>query len=168
MRFFILILSLIVLVSCRQAEPEAVPEAEIKVTEVAVAEAEEFPTLPKLIRIHKFTEEKLVGWGPFQGMHQQMVDLQDIYTAEALSLKLEELETACQDFESAPFPVLFDKPAVRSRAKVVRTFVQKTRADLFYREDFAPDLIQIVRSYNAFLRQLNQLAQEEPEDSLPF
>lgn len=168
MRFFILILSIIVVCSCRQAAAESEAKSETKVDELAPQDAEVFPTLPKLIRIHKFTEEKLVGWGPFQGMHQQMVGLQDVFTAEALSLKLEELETACRDFESAPFPVVFDKPAVRSRAKVVRTFIQKTRADLYYREDFAPDLIQIVRSYNAFLRQLNQVAQEERPDDLPF
>jgi hypothetical protein len=166
MRFFILILSIILVVSCRQAAVEAKADAEV--TGLVSQEAAEFPTLPKLISLHKFTEAKAVGWGPFQGMHQQMVTLQDVFTSEALALKLEEIETACRDFEAAPFPVVFDKPAVRSRAKVVRTFVQKTRADLYYREDYAPDLIQVVRTYNALLRQLNQVAQEESPEDLPF
>ena len=162
MRFFIFILSLVVFVSCRQAT------AEVEVAEVASQVAEDFPTLPKLIRIHKFTKAKMVGWGPFNGLHEQMTALQEVFTREALVLKLEEVEAACRDFESAPFPVVFDRPAVRSRAKVVRTFIQKTQADLHYREDFAPDLIQVVRSYNALVRQLNQVGQEETPDDLPF
>jgi hypothetical protein len=166
MRFFVLILALILCFSCRQTESE-IPVEETVVSDDVETNAD-VPSLPKLIKLNRDAKEAVASWGPFNGVFSKMSTLNEVYAKETLELKLEELETACKDMESAPFPELFDQASVRSRAKVFRTFIQKSRADLYYRNDFYPSLRQVIRAYNAFLKQINLIVQQETPDDIPF
>lgn len=166
MRFFVLIFALSLCLNCRQAESEIPLEKAVQSDEAETKAA--MPSLPKLIKLNKDAQDSVVSWGPFNGVFEKMLKLNEAYTNEALELKLEELETACKDMEAAPFPLLFDRASVRSRAKVLRTFIQKSRADLYYQNDVYPSLRQVVRSYNAFLKQINRIVQQETPDDIPF
>ncbi|MFM1878129.1 MAG: hypothetical protein RLZZ241_995 [Bacteroidota bacterium] len=162
MRFLVLFITLFFCVCC--ADTPAI----IQETEVLAEEVRPLPALPKYFRVSNLAAEKIKGWGPLSGMMSQMQDLPNATTEETLSLNLEALESACKDLESAPFPEPFNISEIQSRVKVVRTFIQKAQSELSYNLDFSASLVQAVRAYNALLRQIDRVTEQEDPGEIPF
>ena len=53
------------------------------------------------------------------------------------------------------YPEIFDKPQVKSRQKVFKTYILKVRATLEYRKDPMESTIEMVNAFNGLRNQFN-------------
>ena len=144
-------LGLLLLTACRKAD--ATPQAE------AYPEAgKDSLQLPPTIALSAEAQAGAEGWAAFSTLQKRMESIYRTESTEDLKLLLEELVEACKELEASEFPDRFNRPSVRSREKVFRTFLQKTQADLHYRVDAGESLNQALQAYNAFREQLNRVA----------
>jgi hypothetical protein len=142
---------LLLLTACRQGE--ATPQAG------ALPEAgRDSLQLPQTIALSAEAQTSAEGWAAFTDLQKRMESIYRTRGTEDLELLLEELVQACKELESSEFPEPFNKPSVRSREKVFRTFLQKAQADLHYRVDEGESLNQAMQAYNALREQLNRVA----------
>lgn len=85
---------------------------------------------------------------------------------EEIILLTEELRELTKALEASEFPPKVDRPAVRSRIKVVETFLIKLEADFVYRQDHRYTVKRIAEAYNALRGQLNRLPTMELDPKL--
>lgn len=144
-------MGLLLLMACRQVD--ATPQAGA-LQEVGGDSIQ----LPRAIALSAEAQAAAEGWAEFQALQQGIEPVYREQGTEEMELLLEGLVEACKELEASEFPEPFDKPSVRSREKVFRTFLQKTQADLHYRVDLRASLNQALQAYNAFREQLNRVA----------
>ncbi len=148
-----LMLGLLLLMACRQEEPAARDES-------LQSASQDSLQLPATLPLSAEAQAGIEGWAALENLQQRMESVYRGQENEELELLLEELTGACQELETSEFPVNFDRPSVKSRLKVFRTFLQKTQADLHYRLNPRESLIQALVAYNAFREQLNRVVAE--------
>ena len=154
-----LILWMLLLTACRQGDAppvaDALPEA-----------AKDSLRLPPTIALSPEARAVAEGWATFNTLQQRMESVYRTRGAEDMELLLEDLVAACAELEASEYPEPFNKPSVRSREKVFRTFLQKTQADLHYRVDLQESLVQALEAYNALREQLNRVAVGDLDPSI--
>ena len=129
-----------------------VEEAQQTLQDASALGAEE---LPAPVQIDAGAREILDGWAEFRSLEDRMVVLADSGNEEEMKLLLEELKEICKRLEESTFPETFEQPAVRSRLKVIQTYLGKLEAALFYRLDYKEPLFELMESYNALREQFN-------------
>lgn len=110
---------------------------------------------PELVVIRPEARVLLEGWPQFQSLEARMGVLREAKSREELKLLVEELTQICLQVEQNAIPEVLEKPSVRSRLKVVQTYLGKMDAALFYRTDTAEPLGELMVSYNALRQQFN-------------
>lgn len=113
--------------------------------------------MPKLVEIRPEARELLDGWPEYMSLENRIQAVQEARDTEELQLLVEELRQICQQLEDNDFPEVFDTPSVRSRLKVLRTYLGKLDAALFYRTDYIEPRTELMGSYNALRQQYNVL-----------
>ena len=144
----ILMLALLVVSGCKSRE-EPPEQSTVETASSGV------PELPPPVRIDPRAREILDGWAEYQSLEERMAVLAGAGDEEEMKLLLEELSQICDQLEKNPIPEAFDQPSVRSRFKVVRTYLGKLEAALFYRLDYREPLFELMESYNALREQFN-------------
>jgi len=129
-----------------------VEQAQDTPQESTVLDAEE---LPAPAQIDPLAREILDGWAEYQSLEQRIAVLMEAQNEEEMKLLLEELNQICKRLEESTFPEVFDRPAVRSRLKVIQTYLGKLEAALFYRLEYQEPLRELMTSYNALREQFN-------------
>jgi hypothetical protein len=153
------ILGLLLLMACRQGDATPVAEA------LPEARKDSLP-LPPTIALSPAAQGLAEGWPTFNTLQQRMESVYRTQSREDMELLLEDLVEACEEIEVSEYPEPFNKPSVRSREKVFRTFLQKTQADLHYRVDLQESLVQALEAYNALRAQLNRVAEGDLDPSI--
>ncbi len=113
------------------------------------------PELPAPAPINAGARAVLEAWPQFLSLEERIAALPDTGSREELQLLLEELNQICQQVEENAIPTEFERPSVRSRLKVVRTYIGKSDAALGYREDYGEPLLELMEAYNALREQFN-------------
>ena len=111
--------------------------------------------LPEVAEIDSGAREILDGWAEYRSLEDRMLVLKEAGNVEEMKLLLEELNQISTQLEESTFPGAFDQPSVRSRIKVIRTYLGKLEAALFYRLDYDEPLRELLESYNALREQFN-------------
>ena len=111
--------------------------------------------LPAPEQIDAAAQVILDGWAEYQSLEERMAVLMEAGNEEEMKLLLEELTQICKRLEESTFPGEFEQPAVRSRLKVIQTYLGKLEAALFYRLDYQTPLLELMESYNALRAQFN-------------
>jgi hypothetical protein len=111
--------------------------------------------LPAPAQIDAGARQILDGWAEYQSLEDRLAVLMEAGNEEEMKLLLEELNQICKRLEESSFPEAFDQPAVRSRLKVIQTYLGKLEAALFYRLDYREPLRELMQSYNALREQFN-------------
>lgn len=119
-----------------------------------VAASGEF-SLPATVQVDAGAREVLDGWAEYRSLEDRMAILAETRDEEEMKLLLEELNQICQRLGESTFPEAFDQPSVRSRLKVIQTYLGKLDAALFYRLDYQEPLVELMASYNALREQFN-------------
>lgn len=153
MRNYLLLLGIgfIVLSACRNTGKDEVAQS---------AEAPETKSveLPTEVQLATRTREALASWVAFSEFESRMGALLTSEEPEETILMVDELLERTIELEKSEFPEVFDRPAIRSRLKVIRTFLLKVQADFHYRNDPGDSMVLLAESYNAWREQLNRAA----------
>lgn len=122
--------------------------------------------LPRPVSISPGARSEMPDWAEFNALEKRM---EAVYTAEGpedMTLLLEDLMELCGQLEGSEFPETYDQSSVRSRIKVFKTFLMKTRAALDYRLDYRPALRQSLEAYNALREQLDRIVTSTIDPSI--
>ncbi len=127
-----------------------------------VSQGEEAPffamdSLPDRATLNPGALEITRDWTTFNELDMGFNALSTVENHEDLVLVLEDLVERQKRLEEGEYPEQFDIPQVKSRQKVVKTFILKTRAAAEYRVDATPAAIEMMKAYNALRTEFNVL-----------
>lgn len=112
-------------------------------------------SLPTPAVINTTAREILGDWPQFESLEKRIAVLPEVDNREELKLLVEELIQISKQIEINAIPEPFEQPSVRSRHKVVRTYLEKVDAALYYRLDHREPLLELMDTYNALREQFN-------------
>jgi hypothetical protein len=147
-KFVIYVLGVLTLLSCRSHGPDE-PEGSGSVIE------EEIKALPELVSVDPRAREILDQWPHYMSLEKRLPALAEVKSREEMELLLEELNQICQQIEDNAFPEPFERPSVRSRQKLLRTYLKKLEAANYYRLDYQEPVSELMDAYNAMRQQFN-------------
>ena len=113
--------------------------------------------MPELVAIRPEARVILDKWPQYQALEKRMVAVAEAENPEALKLLMEEMEQICNLVDENTIPEPFEQPSVRGRIRVLRTYLGKLDAALFYRTDHLEPQAELMESYNVLRQQFNQI-----------
>ena len=129
-------------------EPEAPEQPETQLVELA---------MPQPVSLRPRVTQMLEGWTAYKDWAERMDGLLNAEDGGEILLLTEELLELSQDLETSEFPEEADKPSVRSRIRVVRTFLLKLKEDFHYQLNYRESQLLAAEAYNALREQFNRL-----------
>ncbi|QBA63145.1 hypothetical protein [Muriicola soli] len=112
-------------------------------------------SMPKRTALNSKAAIIVRDWIEFKELETGFDALSTVDNEEDLILVLEDLVEKQKRLEEGLYPPEFDVPQVKSRQKVLKTFIFKTRAAAQYRIDATAPAIEMHNAYNALRAQLN-------------
>ncbi|MCM4162247.1 MULTISPECIES: hypothetical protein [unclassified Arenibacter] len=128
--------------------------------EVLEEKTEEFFSVDSLPKPNQINEEALAilkEWQEFNGLETSFESLYRVANREDLELVIEDLVEKQKTLEASTYPETFDKPQIKSRQKVFKTYILKTKGNLEYRDGTKAATVEMINAYNAFRNQFNVL-----------
>ena len=115
---------------------------------------------PKKSNINAKVLLVLKDWPEFSAMETSFDALYTVVNREDLSLVIEDLIENQKLVESSDYPKIFDKPQIKSRQKVFKTYFLKTKGNLEYRLDPEEPVLEMINAYNALRNQFNAVVND--------
>jgi len=115
----------------------------------------ELEKLPKRTTINAKAAAILKDWAAYNAFNTSFDGLYKVENMEDLDLVLEDLIEKQKELAESEYPVEFDISQVKSRQKVVQTFILKTSATIEYRTNPTEPAIEMIMAYNALRNQFN-------------
>ncbi|WP_394973982.1 hypothetical protein [uncultured Croceitalea sp.] len=140
--------SLVLVFSCKQ---EKTPE----ILTNSKTEFVSFQNTPKTQKFNPRSEGILSAWPEFQEMQDSFEVLYRSDNNEDLVLAINDLLEKEKNLRESTYPKEFDKAQVKSRQKVLRTFLLKVKASLAENTDVNTPLKEMLIARNAFRNQFN-------------
>lgn len=134
--------------SCKQ-QPEAVENNDDS------AAAWTVDSLPKRVAINAKVLQILAEWPEFNSLDLSFDALFKAENREDLLLIVDDFVEKQNVIAASEYPEAFNTPQIKSRQKVLKTYILKTKAALEYRTDVHEPARELIIAYNAMRRQLN-------------
>lgn len=147
-RIILLALVCMGFISCREKNPELVSN-DTNSYEISTEK------WPEKLDLSPKAQDILEEWPEFNALETSFDALYTVSNREDLSLDIEDLIEKQNALEASEYPDTFDRPEVKSRQKVFKTYMLKVKGDLFYRKDPQESVLQMINAYNAFRNQFN-------------
>lgn len=147
-RFLLIGIVFVGFASCKEKKPELVSN-DTSVYEISTE------NWPQKSDIDPKAEAILKDWDEFKAFDTNFDALYNVANRDDLKLTIEDLIAKQKVLEASEYPETFDKPQVKSRQKVFKTYMLKVKADLFYRNDLQESVLQMIKAYNAFRNQFD-------------
>jgi hypothetical protein len=122
--------------------------------------------LPALKPLNAKAKEVMLSWKEYQAFEASFLRIYDTEFREDFVLALEDLIEKQKQWEAAAYPEKFDTPQVKSRQKVLKTYLLKTKGNLEYREPLEPTIKEMIHAFNALRSQFNSLMNYTLPDDL--
>jgi hypothetical protein len=142
--FFLLLLSVACNESVRGKEDTKKEEQFFQIT-----------ALPQRVILNAKASDISKNWIEFNDFNAGFDALFTVENEEDLAFVLDDLVERQKLLEDSEYPPAFDLPQVRSRQKVIKTFILKTRAAVEYRVDATEPAVEMMEAYNALRNQFN-------------
>lgn len=115
-------------------------------------------------------EAKLVlkDWVEFNALETSFDALYKVQDKEALTLVVEDLIEKQKLLEASSFPEDFNVPQIKSRLKVIKTAILKTKFSLEYGVDTVEPATALAKAYNAFRNQFTVIVNSRLDTTLIF
>lgn len=147
-KLFVLLGVLLFAVSCKeQPKTEALADSsalEFKATE-----------LPKRSNINSKAQIILKGWPEFNALENGFDALYKVENNEELILTVEDIVEKQNQLAVSDYPETFDLSQIKSRQKVLKTYILKLKAASEYRVGTKDAAVELIEAYNAFRNQFN-------------
>ena len=119
---------------------------------------------PKKTFINGQATSILSSWVEYNAFDSSIETLYDVTTIEDLFLVVEDLIEKQKLLENAPYPTEYDIPQIKSRQRIVLTYLLKLKANLEYKLDTKETVKQLIVANNAMRQQFNVIV-NNPLDS---
>ena len=111
--------------------------------------------LPKKSTLNSVATAIVETWAEFKDLDMAFDGLYAVENNEELILLIDEFIEKQNALAVSNYPELFDKPQVKSRQKVFKTYILKVKATLEYRKDPMEPTIEMVNAFNGLRNQFN-------------
>ncbi len=111
--------------------------------------------LPLRSAVNTQAAEILSAWQPYQDLDNSFNAIYNAVNDEDMKLVIEDLLEKERLLAASEYPEEFDRPQIKSRQRVMRTYILKVRAALEYRTDFEEPTRDLILAYNALREQFN-------------
>ena len=112
-------------------------------------------SLPKRTMVNSKAQQILNNWPEFKTLELSFDALYKSENREDLLLIIEDFIEKQNILAASDYPEAFDTPQIKSRQKVLKTYVLKTKAALEYRTDLHGPAREMITAYNALREQFN-------------
>lgn len=123
-------------------------------------------SLPKPIPINDKAMAIIKDWQEFKNLETTFESLYRVDNREDLALVIEDLIEKQKMLEASSYPETFNRPQIKSRQKVFKTYVLKTKGNMGYRVGVKESTLEMVTAYNAFRNQFSVLVNSVLDTSL--
>jgi len=147
-KLLIICLLLFTLVSCN----EKTQDSAIQDTSGYELSTKEWPNK---LSVNSRVKAILSEWPEFNTMDTSFDAIYNAANREDLSLTIENIIEEQKLLEDSTYPKEFDKPQIKGRQKVFKTYVLKVKGDLIYRLDPEASIHEMINAYNALRKQFN-------------
>ncbi|MEN8789280.1 MAG: hypothetical protein ABF293_09305 [Flavobacteriaceae bacterium] len=111
--------------------------------------------LPQRNRVNSKSAKILNGWVEYNAFDASFGAVYNATNREDLILTIDDLLEKQKIWYSSAYPDQFDKAQIRSRQKVLRTYLLKVKISLNYRTDFQAATVEMIDAYNALRNQFD-------------
>lgn len=110
---------------------------------------------PKKSAINTKAMTIINNWPEFLTMEASFDALYKVENEEDLKLVIENLIENQKLLEASKYPEEFGLPQIKSRQKVFKTYVLKTKGNLEYSQEVQEVVLEMIAAYNALRNQFN-------------
>ena len=111
--------------------------------------------LPKKSTLNSGATAVVETWAEFKDLDIAVDGLYTVENNEELILLIDEFMDKQNALAFSNYPEILDKPQVKSRQKVIKTYILKVRATIEYRKDPMEPTIEMVNAFNGLRNQFN-------------
>lgn len=126
----------------------------------------EIGNLPKLTKPNSNADKILRQWPEFNALDNAVQALPTINSRSEVNIVLDNVKEKLELLEKSEFPETFDTPRVKSRVKVMRTYMLKAGATMVYGDDPVPPLRELWEAYGNLIRQFNVIVNNNLDTKL--
>lgn len=125
-----------------------------------------FQDMPKKQVVNAEANEILMNWKEFQDLEISFEVLYRASNNEDLALAVEDLLEKETALRAGEYPGTFDKPQIKSRQRVFRTYLLKLQASIQDRTDVNEPMKQLLTANNAWRNQFNVIISNQLDTKL--
>jgi len=114
-----------------------------------------YQKMPDKAAINPDAAALVENWGEFNALNASIDVLYKATNNEDLALAVDDLIEKEKKLETGKYPELFDSFQVKSRQRVLRTYLYKVKASILDNQPTTEPTIQMLEAYNALRKQLN-------------
>jgi hypothetical protein len=116
-----------------------------------------YTDLPSFIPLTASADSVLLAWPNFKAFEERIKALPLVVSVPDLKMLVQELIEKDQIILNEVYPEALNFPEIKSRQRVITTFLLKTRAEILLSQDPKLATQELVQSFNALRDQINLL-----------
>ncbi|WP_303540032.1 MULTISPECIES: hypothetical protein [unclassified Cellulophaga] len=149
------------MISCSDTKKETVKEEQVadKITFNA-------KKLPKKIKLDPKVVAVLENWQEYKDFNAAIDGMYKAENDEDLRLTLDQIIDTQKKLEKSTYPEEFNKPHIKSRQTVIKTYTLKTKGAIEYSLDVLEPATELITAYNNFRNQFNIIANNTLDTNL--
>ncbi len=126
----------------------------------------QYQKLPQKASINPEATTIVETWEEFKALNTSMDVLYKATNTEDLALAIEDLIEKEKKLEAGQYPELFDNFQLKSRQRVLRTYLYKVKAAILENQPPTEPTVQMMDAYNAMRNQLNVIVNSQLDKKL--
>lgn len=130
---------------------------------VAAETTFEYQKMPTRVEINTQARDVLDQWEEFGNLSRSFGILYQAQNNEDLKLAIDDLLEKEKLLSESEYPEVFDKLQIKSRQRVLRTFLLKVQADCNQNRNATESVRQLLDAYNALRTQFNVIVNNRLE-----
>lgn len=125
-----------------------------------------YQKMPEKAAINAGATKIVEGWEEFKAFNESIDVLYKATNNEDLALAIDDLIEKEKKLENGEYPELFNAFQIKSRQRVIRTYLYKVKASIMENQPTTEPTIQMLQAYNAMRRQFNVIVNSQLDKKL--
>ncbi|MCB0371778.1 MAG: hypothetical protein KDD31_02080 [Muricauda sp.] len=125
-----------------------------------------YKKMPSKAPINPEATAIIEGWEEFKAFNTSMDVLYKATNNEDLALAIDDLIEKEKSLEEGNYPELFNTFQIKSRQRVVRTYMYKVKASIMENQPTTEPTVQMLEAYNAMRKQFNVIVNSQLDKNL--